>query len=113
MLKRTVAAIAIKSFAVLIALTAQQALAQGAAKGTTGATTSATSAKYSKMAPLEQYLMADRNAEIALARTAAPTSISADAEVLVLARHGYETAVKGKNGFVCIVGRGWAAAADP
>jgi hypothetical protein len=69
--------------------------------------------RYTKMAPLDQYHMADRNSEIALARTAAPESISRDAEVLVLGRHGFETAVKGKNGFVCIVGRGWAAAADP
>jgi hypothetical protein len=69
--------------------------------------------KYTKMAPVDQYLMADRDAEIALARTAAPGSISRDAEVLVLGRHGFETAVKGKNGFVCIVGRGWSSAADP
>src|SRR5271166_6607050 len=61
---------------------------------------------YSSMAPLEEYLM-ERNAEIALARSAAPDSISRDAEVLVLGRHGYETAVKGKNGFVCVVERGW------
>ena len=67
---------------------------------------------YPKMAPLEQYLM-DRTAEIALARTAAPESISRDADVLVLGRNGFETAVKGKNGFVCIVGRGWSSAADP
>jgi hypothetical protein len=64
------------------------------------------------MAPVEQYLM-DKDAEIALARTAAPESISRDADVMVLGRHGFETAVKGKNGFVCIVGRGWTAAADP
>jgi hypothetical protein len=69
-------------------------------------------APYLRMAPLDQYLMADRNAEIALARTAAPESISRDAEVLVLGRHGYETAVKGKNGFVCIVDRGWTSAFD-
>ena len=62
--------------------------------------------------PLEQYLMADRNAEIALARSAAPESISHDAEVLVLGRHGYETAVKGKNGFVCLVQRSWTAGID-
>jgi hypothetical protein len=68
---------------------------------------------YSKMAPVDQYLMADRAAEIALARSAAPESISRDAEVQVLGRHGFETAVKGKNGFVCIVGRGWTSAADP
>jgi len=67
---------------------------------------------YSAMAPVEQYLM-DRTAEIALARTAAPESISRDAEVWVMGRRGFETAVKGKNGFVCIVGRGWSSAADP
>src|ERR1700683_3639670 len=60
---------------------------------------------YPAMAPLEQYLMPDRNEEIKLARSAAPDSISGDAEVLVLGRHGYETAVQGKNGFVCVVQR--------
>ncbi len=58
---------------------------------------------YPKMAPIDQYLMPDQGAEIALARSAAPESISRDAEVLILGRHGFETAVKGKNGFVCIV----------
>jgi len=67
---------------------------------------------YPSMAPLEQYLIADRNAEIALARSAAPESISHDAEVLVLGQHGYETAVKGKNGFVCMVLRSWTAGID-
>jgi len=62
---------------------------------------------YPSMAPLDQYLIADRNAEIALARTAAPPSISQDATVMVLGRHGYETAVEGKNGFVCNVERAW------
>ncbi len=62
---------------------------------------------YPSMAPLDQYLMPDRNAEIALARSAAPEAISRDADVLVLGQHGYETAVKGKNGFVCVVERGW------
>ena len=66
---------------------------------------------YPHMAPLDQYLM-DRDAEIALARSAAPESISGDAEVMVLGRHGYETAVKGKNGFVCIVERSWTAPID-
>ncbi len=59
-----------------------------------------TKALYPNMAPLEQYLISDRNAEIALARSAAPPSISHDATVMVLGRHGYETAVEGKNGFV-------------
>jgi hypothetical protein len=71
-----------------------------------------TATPYPSMAPLDQYLMADRNSEIALARSAAPDSISRDAEVLVLGRHGYETAVQGKNGFVCIVERSWTAPLD-
>jgi hypothetical protein len=77
-------------------------------------TTQAQDAKtaYPSMAPVEQYLMADRNAEIALARSAAPESISRDAEVMVLGRHGYETAVQGKNGFVCMVERSWTAGID-
>jgi hypothetical protein len=69
-------------------------------------------APYPNMAPLDQYLIADRNAEIELARSAAPVSISGDAEVLVLGQHGYETAVKGKNGFVCLVERSWTAGID-
>src|SRR5215510_11069252 len=66
---------------------------------------------YPKMAPVDQYLM-EKNAEIQLARSAAPDSISRDATILVLGRHGYETAVEGKNGFVCKVDRGWMAAFD-
>jgi hypothetical protein len=102
----TISAIAIKSFALLLVLgAAYQAVAQAV-------TTPSTTTPYAKMAPIDQYLMADRAAEIALARTAAPDSISRDAEILVLGRHGFETAVKGTNGFVCIVGRGWTSAAD-
>jgi hypothetical protein len=67
---------------------------------------------YPRMAPLDQYLIADQNAEIAFARSAAPDSVSRDAEVLVLGRQGYVTAVKGKNGFVCMVQRSWAAGID-
>lgn len=73
-----------------------------------------TAPTYPSMAPLDQYLMPDRNAEIALARTAAPPSIANNAEVMVLGRSGYEVAVQGTNGFVCMVERGWAAAiGDP
>lgn len=61
-----------------------------------------TNTTYPKMAVLDQYLM-ERNAEIALARSAAPDSISRDADVFVLGPHGYEIAVKGKNEFVCVV----------
>ena len=66
---------------------------------------------YASMAPLDQYLM-ERNAEIALARTAATESITLDADVMVLGKRGYETAVRGKNGFVCMVQRSWTAGFD-
>lgn len=62
---------------------------------------------YPSMASIEQYLIPDRNAEIAMARSAAPESISSDAKVLVLGWRGYETAVEGNNGFVCMVERSW------
>jgi hypothetical protein len=66
---------------------------------------------YPSMAPLDQYLM-ERDAEIAMARSAAPEAISKDAGVMVLGPHGYETAVNGKNGFVCLVERSWTAPID-
>src|ERR1700749_3231911 len=69
-------------------------------------------APYPVMAPLDQYLISDENAEIALARSSAPASISGAAEVMVLRRDGYATAVKGSNGFVCIVQRSWAKPTD-
>jgi hypothetical protein len=68
--------------------------------------------KYPRMAAIGQYLM-EKNAEIQLARSAAPESISREAEVLILGRHGFETAVKGKNSFVCIVARSWTSVPDP
>jgi hypothetical protein len=107
MRKKKISAIAIKSFALLVVLgtayhiTACQAMAQDA------------TTPYPNMAPIDQYLMTDQGAEIALARSAAPESISRDAEVPVLGHHGFETAVKGKNGFVCIVERSWTSAPDP
>jgi hypothetical protein len=67
---------------------------------------------YSRMAPAAQYFMTDQNAEITLARSAAPAVISRDATVLVLKQHGYETAVKGSNDFVCIVERSWMSPFD-
>jgi hypothetical protein len=72
-----------------------------------GMPTSGNSTAYPSMASIEQYLMPDRNAEIALARSAAPAAISSDAKILVLGWRGYETAVEGKNGFVCMVERSW------
>ena len=67
---------------------------------------------YPTMAPQYQYLIADKDSEIALARSAAPRSISDGAEVQVLGRDGYTVAVAGGNGFVCLVTRGFAAATD-
>jgi len=107
MRENKVGAIVIESLALLVVLgtACQTMMYQAMAQN-------ATPVQTKKMAPIDQYLMADREAEIALARTAAPESISRDADVLVLGRHGFETAVKGKNGFVCIVGRSWTSAAD-
>src|SRR5579862_653756 len=62
---------------------------------------------YPAMAPLDQYLIADQATEVALARTAAPSSISGAAEVMVLQRDGYKTVVQGSNGFMCLVERSW------
>jgi hypothetical protein len=67
--------------------------------------------KYPDMAPVKQYLM-DRDPEIALARSAAPEAISRDATVLVLGPKGFETAVNGSNGFVCMVQRVGSGAID-
>jgi hypothetical protein len=100
MTRKILGAIVLSSFALVVMLAAaSQALAQQA------------KTRYPKMAPLDQYLM-ERDAEITLARSAAPVSISQDAEVMVLGRHGYETVAKGKNGFVCIVERAWASGID-
>jgi hypothetical protein len=101
MRENKIGAIVIKCFVLLVVLgTAHQAMAQDAAT------------TYTKMAPVDQYLMADRDAEIALARSAAPESVSRSAEVQILRRHGFEPVVKGKNGFVCVVARGWTSAPD-
>ena len=98
---KKVGAIALKNLALVFMLSsAWHAMAQDA------------KTPYPSMAPLDQYLIEDRSAEIALARSAAPESISGEAEVLVLGRHGYETAIQGKNGFVCIVERSWTSPID-
>jgi hypothetical protein len=68
--------------------------------------------RYPHMAPLAQYMIADRNAEVESARSAAPASVSRDARVLVLTPNGYQIAVEGKNGFVCLVERSWMSPLD-
>jgi hypothetical protein len=99
--RKRICLIAVKGIALLVMLsTAWQAIGQNAKTA------------YPNMAPVEQYLMEDRSSEMELARSAAPESISRDAQVMVLGRHGYETAVQGKNGFVCLVERSWTAPID-
>jgi hypothetical protein len=91
--------IAMSSFALILIVASRPAISQN------------TKTPYPNMAPLEQYLT-ERTAEIALARSAAPVAISRDADVMVLGRHSYEIAAKGKNGFVCMVLRSWTAGTD-
>ena len=101
MQNKKVGAIVVNSIALIVMFgTAWHAIAQDA------------KAAYPNMAPLERYLMEDRGAEIALAQSAAPETISRDAEVLVLGPHGYETAIQGKNGFLCMVERSWTSPID-
>ena len=73
---------------------------------------SAKSIAYERMAPVSEYLMAERQAEIDLARSAAPPAISLHATILVLGRRGYETATTGSNGFTCLVERAWMSQFD-
>jgi hypothetical protein len=115
MRQNKVGAIALKNFALLVVLgmahqtMVYHAMAQDAP---TASSSMATIEQATiEQSPIDQYLM-ERTAEIALARTAAPESISRDAKIVVLARHGFETAVKGQNGFVCIVERSWTSTAD-
>ena len=69
--------------------------------------------RYPAMAPLGEYLMS-KDAEVALARSAAPASISDGATVMVLGRKGYTIAVQGTDGFLCYVERSWAkSTSDP
>jgi hypothetical protein len=77
----------------------------------TAGTAADQAASYPRMAPVGAYLM-ERSREIALARSAAPESISRNATILVLTRSGYETAVTGSNGFVCMVSRSFSSAPD-
>lgn len=58
--------------------------------------------------PLSRYMM-PQDAEIALARSAAPANVSDRATIKVLNESGFEVAIEGDNGFVCMVMRGWSA----
>jgi len=97
-LKMIKPSIALTAFALTLVSGGWQAAARAQDRG----------GSYPSMAPLERYLM-DREAETALARSAAPAAISGKATILVLTRNGYETVVRGTNGFVCLVDRQWQA----
>jgi hypothetical protein len=63
---------------------------------------------------LAPYMIADRAAEVTLARTAAPRAITDSATVLVLTRTGFVEASHGTNGFTCVVFRSFdGATTDP
>jgi hypothetical protein len=90
-----------RSFSCVVLASLLAACPMGSSAAPRGATGAAA-------ARLRRYFMASKAGEMALARSAAPASISARAAVLVLGTHGYVTAAKGRNGFVCIVERSWA-----
>lgn len=54
-----------------------------------------------------------REQEIALARSAAPPSVSDSARVLVLTDGGYQVAVPGSSGVTCLVNRSWPESVEP
>lgn len=102
------------SLVLLITLFGVTVTGQDATKATLPDNREISGRLYPNMAPLAEYLTKDRGREIALARSAAPASISKDAEVLVLTAKGYTTAVTGTNGFVCLVDRSWQSSlSDP
>ncbi len=61
-----------------------------------------------KYPPIEQYLM-PRDAEIELAKSAAPPSVADHATIKVLTKSGFVVAHEGDNGAVCMVMRGFSA----
>src|SRR5262249_30885341 len=69
---------------------------------------SAPHAQSAKYPPVANYLM-PRDAEVALAKSAAPADISARATIKVLTASGYTVDHQGDDGFVCMVMRGWSA----
>jgi len=66
-------------------------------------------AQQMKYPPLSEYMM-PRDAEIALAKSAAPSGISSHATIEVLTASGFVVTHTGDNGFVCLVMRGFTGA---
>lgn len=67
-----------------------------------------TLAQEMKYPPISEYLM-PQDAEIALARSAAPDNISGKATIKVLTASGFQVVHEGDNGFACLVMRGFGA----
>src|SRR6266403_1598431 len=67
-----------------------------------------TVAQDTKYPPVSEYLM-PQDAEIALAKSAAPDNISGKATIKVLTASGFRVVHEGDNGFVCLVMRGFGA----
>lgn len=55
----------------------------------------------------------DRAREVALALSAAPPAVSAEASVLAWTGSGFETARQGSNGVTCYVARSWPRSLEP
>src|SRR3954463_8640001 len=54
-----------------------------------------------------------RDTQIKIAKSAAPKEISDKANIYVLGKNGYELAVKGNNGFTCVVERQFPDTMEP
>src|SRR6266702_5283619 len=66
-------------------------------------------AQEEKYSPLSEYLMSQDD-EVALAKSAAPQTISDHATIRVFTLSGYQIVHEGDNGFVCMVMRGFTGA---
>jgi hypothetical protein len=62
---------------------------------------------YREMAPIEAYVGTNEAEEVALARSAAPSAISHDAEILAFDANGYHRVISGTNGWTCLLQRSW------
>lgn len=63
---------------------------------------------HGKLQHLAPYLPQSAGSEAALARTAAPATVSSKADIFVFGPSGYRLESKGSNGFACLVERSWA-----
>ncbi|HEX3423762.1 MAG TPA: hypothetical protein VHS33_10230 [Sphingomicrobium sp.] len=74
----------------------------------TGGGAAAARTDHGAVGRLAPYMTQSTVSEVALARSAAPASLSSRAEILVFGPSGYRIQSKGSNGFACLVERSWA-----